>query len=163
MGAEKKKKREKKKSARKQKRTEKKEARQEKKEARKEKRAEKKAARQEKRAERKEERQERKAERKAARQEKRDMRKGKKEFQKTGNIDDDSTFGKWLEDLGTISTSDTPAPPSNFTLLPNSIVEEIAEIALYVTHYVAFDKILQKLLKKFGWKVGDASKDRRKT
>jgi len=150
--AAKKKKKEEKKTARKEKRADKKEARQEKKEARKERKAEKKAARQEKRAEKK-----------AARQERRDLRKGKKEFQKTGNVDDDSALGKWLEDLGTVSTVDQPAPASNFTKLPNSIVEEIGEIALYVTHYVAFDNILGRLLKKMGLKLGDAAKERRKT
>merc|ERR1711937_258941 len=150
--AAKKKKKEQKKTARKEKRADKKEARQEKKEARKERKAEKKAARQEKRAEKK-----------AARQERKDLRKGKKEFQKTGNVDDDSALGKFLEDLGTLSTVDQPAPASNFTKLPNSIVEEIGEIALYVTHYVAFDNILGKLFKAMGWKLGDAAKERRKT
>ena len=68
-------------------------------------------------------------------------------------------FVQWLEDLGTVSTVDQPAPASNFTKLPKSIVEEIGEIALYVTHYVAFDNILGKLLKKMGLKLGDAAKE----
>lgn len=110
-------------------------------------------------------RKEKRKKRKDARKKKKDMNKGKKEFQKTGHVDDDSSLGQWLEDLGTVSTVDRPAPASNFTKLPNSIVEEIGEIALYVTHYVAFDNILKKFYKAMGWKykLGDAAQERRTT
>merc|ERR1711937_1124258 len=134
-----------------------------KKKARKEKKKKKKEAKKKKKAAKKKKKEQKKTARKEKRADKKEARQGKKEFQKTGNVDDDSPLGKFLEDLGTLSTVDQPAPASNFTKLPYSIVEEIGEIALYVTHYVAFDNILGKLFKAMGWKLGDAAKERRKT